>query len=377
MARRPALVKKRVKVARATKSETYLVNSKYMGDEPVASKEFTDLDFMKALNWYSMMCTVDDARTYLKDYLKAKGRSEDIKQLSKVSDTWIPTTVAWVARLELRGFKVPEASLASMQSRLQAALDRFDGVETDTPAEVENRAPKPSVQSRMREKADDLIGEIEALIDCDEEFSLYDWLQANQVPAAYMSMIVAHYAPWLDELIEAHEEPDEQLKEAYRGYTKKQIRDRIAFFSSMMEEVERYGSNTKKTRKPRKPRTVSVEKKLKHFRYQKENNEFKLASVNPEKIIGAQELWTFNTKYKIVTVFRAIDRGGLQIKRSSIIGYDENNSYSKGAGRKAEAVVDKIQKGGKIVLRKLMDELKTDKPLQERINENTIIMRIV
>ena len=133
---------------------------------------------------------------------------------------------------------------------------------------------------------------------------------------------------------------------------------------------------TKKTRAPRKPRPVSVEKKLKSFKYQKEDNTFKIASINPEKVIGAQELWTFNTKYKIVTVFRAIDRGGLQVKGTSIIGYDEKNSASKGCGRKPEEILSKLQNGGKIILRKLMDELKTDKPLQYRINENTILVRV-
>ena len=40
-------------------------------------------------------------------------------------------------------------------------------------------------------------------------------------------------------------------------------------------------------------------------------------------------------------------------------------------------VLDKLQNGGKIVLRKLMDELKTDKPLQARINENTILIKVL
>jgi hypothetical protein len=145
----------------------------------------------------------------------------------------------------------------------------------------------------------------------------------------------------------------------------------------MIDDVQRYGNVTKKVRKPSKPRTISMDKKLKNFKYQKENNDYKIASINPEKIIGAQELWTFNTKYKIVTVFRAIDRGGLQVKGTSIINYDEKTSISKGTGRKPEIVLDKIQNSGKIVLRKLMEELKADKALQARINENTVLMKVV
>jgi hypothetical protein len=228
----------------------------------------------------------------------------------------------------------------------------------------------------MRERQSDIIGDIEELIDSGETFSLYDWLKAKEIPAAYCPAIVAYYSPCLGELIEALEGGDPQLKEAYAHFNKKQLRERIEFFNKLIEDAERYGNVTKKTRAPRKPRAISVEKKLKNFKYQKESNEYKIASINPEKIIGAQELWTFNTKYKLVTVFRALDRGGLQVKGTSIVGYDEATSISKGTGRKPEIVLDKFKNGGKIVLKKMMEELKTNKPLQYRINENTILMKV-
>jgi hypothetical protein len=229
----------------------------------------------------------------------------------------------------------------------------------------------------MRERQSEIIGDIEQMIDTGEQFSLYDWLKGKEIPAAYCAAIIAYYSPWLQELIEASDYDDEQLKEAYQHLSKKQLKERILFMSKLIEDAEKYSNVTKKTRAPRKPRAVSKEKLLKHLKYQKEDNTFKIASINPEKILGAQELWTFNTKYKVVTVFRAIDRGGLQVKRSSIVDFDANNSFSKGCGRKPELVLDKLQNGGKIVLKKLMDEMKTDKPLQERINENTILIKVV
>jgi hypothetical protein len=237
--------------------------------------------------------------------------------------------------------------------------------------------PKVSIQDRMREKAHDLIGEVEALIDTEPDLSLYNWLKTNEVPAMYAPIIAAHYAGWLNELIEAYEGNDEQLKEAYRHLSKKELKERIMFFHRMTEDAEKYAGVAKKMRAPRKPRAQSKEKILKNFKYQKESNDYKIASINPEKILGAQELWTFNTKYKTLSVFRAIDRGGLQVKGTSIINYDEKASFTKGTGRKPEIIIDKVLKGGKIVLKKLMDELKTDKALQYRINENTILLKVV
>jgi hypothetical protein len=179
-------------------------------------------------------------------------------------------------------------------------------------------------------------------------------------------------------LLQAYEGKCEQLKEGYRHLKKAEIKNLVTFYNTLIEDAERYCSNTKKVKKARKPRTISVEKKVKNLKFQKEDATYKLASVSPEKIIGAQELWTFNSKYKTVTVLRAIDRGGLQIKGTSITNFDEVNSITRSLGRKdPNEVVKRILEGGKLVLRKVLDDFKTEKPLAYRINENTILLRII
>jgi hypothetical protein len=87
-------------------------------------------------------------------------------------------------------------------------------------------------------------------------------------------------------------------------YTKKQLKEDIQFLNRIIEEAERYVIGVKQSRAPRKKKIVPVDKKLKTFKYQKEDKDFKISSVDPSKIIGAQEIWTFNTKYKIITVIR-------------------------------------------------------------------------
>jgi hypothetical protein len=375
MARRPSLITKKAKKPRVTRNEQYLVNFKYLGDEPKLSDDYEPSEFAFALSWYANMSSTAEAREFLKDYLLSQNRHKEITIVNKLSDAWIPTTAAWVARIICRGTKVKPEATKFLESKLKESIARV-GHKKEEVAE-ESTANVVSIKERMRERQSEIIGDIEQLIDSGEEFSLYDWLKAKEIPATYCGAIIAYYSPWLQELLEASEGECEQLKEAYAHLTKKQLKERILFMSKLIEDAEKYSNVTKKTRAPRKPRAVSVEKRLKHFRYQKEDNNFKIASINPEKIIGAQELWTFNTKYKVVTVFRALDRGGLQINRSSITGYDEKTSFSKGTGRSPEKSLDFLRNGGKIVLRKMMDGLKTNKPLQVRINENTVLMRVM
>ena len=366
------LTVKRSKVNRVTRSETYLVNRKFLGEEPVFTKLVTNSDLGKALNWYNSMCTTDEAREYMDTYLMNLGRNTELKVLKRVSDTWFPNSAAWAARMISKGYQLPETTKQYIDTKLTEVYARA----SEPPATTEDKS-KVSVQDRMRDKASDLVGEIEALIDSGEKFSLYDWLQKNKVPATYCTTIIAHYAPWLAELLEAYDNKDQQLKEAYRHFNKKQLTERIKFINSIISDAEKYAGVAKKTRAPRKPRAVSIEKKLKSFKYQKESPDYKIASINPEKVIGAQELWTFNTKYKTISVFRALDRAGLQIKGTTLIGYDEKTSMTRGTGRQTESLVKQVMMSGKVALRKLLDEVKTVKVLQDRINENTILLRVV
>ena len=373
MARRPGIVKRKPKAVRSTKSEQYLVNKKHLGDEPLM---VGDIKVTQCLNWYNYMCTTSEARDYIKEYFKNTGKPEKSKNLSKISDTDIPLTAAWLCRMISRGYKPQGTTMMFVSSNLMDMLNKVKEEIVET-----NNIPTLSIQDRMRERTHDILGEIEGLIDDyihkNEEFSLYTWLQSNNIPAAYATSIIAKLSPVLEELLEAYDGEDPQLKEGYRSYKKSEIKRLIDFYNTMCEDASKYANVTKKTRAPRKPRVQSVEKKLKSFKYQKEDNTFKIASVNPEKIIGAQELWTFNTKYKTLSVFRALDRGGLDVKGTSVIKFSEETSFTMRTGRDPEGAIKKVTEGGKILLRKIDQELKNHAALQSRINENTILLRVL
>lgn len=376
MARRPALIKRKAKITRVSRSEAYIVNRKHLGDEPVFTAPLTQIDYINALNWYNYMCTNSEAKEYIVEYLKNLGKVAEAKKFKTIPDSLVPTTVAWICRMLSKGYKLPVDAKEYADTRIKESYKYIQETKE------EDSKPIVSIQDRMKERAHDIIGEIEGMIDDyiheNVEFSLYEWLQANSIPAAYATNIIAKLSPVLDELLEAYEGKCEQLKEGYRHYKKPDLKKLISFYNTLIEDAERYSSNTKKVRTARKPRTVSVEKKIKNLKFQKEDATLKIVSVAPENVIGAMELWTYNTKYKVFTRFVAIDRGGLQIKGTSITNFDEHNSISRSVGRKEPTeFLKRILEGGKIVLRKVLDELKTEKPLAYRINENTILLRVV
>ena len=176
MARRSISVNK-TKNVRVNRTEQYLVNRKYLGDEPVFTTPLSNIDYINALNWYSYMCSTSDAREYLNEYLTLTGRNDYIKKLNSVSDIWIPCTVAWVARMLTKGYKLPNDARDYVEQRIHDIVSNV--VESDTEEDIQ----KITVRDRMNERLHDILGEVEGLIDdCvnDNKFCFYDWLKQHQ-----------------------------------------------------------------------------------------------------------------------------------------------------------------------------------------------------
>lgn len=359
--------KKKNTIKRMTKGASLLIDARYYGAEPEFSGVVSQHDYGRALNWYNYMCDVNDARQYINKFLIDNGLAPRAKQMNSVSDPYIPRTAAWIARMFSRGAQLPETALPFFTRSIKEALS--------TVAEKPVRKQATTVRDRVKEKAIDIIADIEQLIDTNEPFSLFEWLRAHNVAATYSSFIIDHYKPWLAEMVEAYRGKDADLKHAYSHFTKSQLKQRIELIGKIIEDAAIHGEIIKKVRVPRKPRPVSLDKKLQFFKCQREDSTLKIASVAPAKIIGAKELWTYNTRYKIITVFRADDK--LDISRTSVTGYNPENSWSRRAGRNAQLVVEKIISGGKMILKKIDSELSSEVKMTDRIGENTILLRVL
>lgn len=352
------------KTARVSKGVRLLIDQKGYGKEPELTGTPTESELGTALNWYSSMCGAEEAREFLKAYFQFQNRTEDLRLLSKLTDPWIPRTAAWIARLMTLEVDLHDRHIEFCESKISEALAR---VEESVDVERE------PVSDRIREKAGEIIGDIEALIDTYVDFSMYDWLKEREIKAVYVPYILERYVPWYDELLETLVGKDQQLKEAYSYMTKKELRERAEFFRKLITDAERYADNTRKVRAPRAAKPVSIEKQVSRLQFQKEFKAFKIVSVDPSKVIGAKELWTVNTRYKIVSVYRS--ETGLGFRGTSIVNYDEKSSTTWRIGRKIEAAISTILKGTKASLKKFNEG--TEAALAPRINDNTVLLRVI
>lgn len=367
--------KKSVKI-KTTRTEQYLINIKYMGEEPIfpIDKQLTDQEYSSALSWYNYMCSRSDSREYLETYLKNTNRLIDLKNLKSVPDNKFIEHAGWIARMLSRGVPLTKRSYNHMNLKLVEMLKHSTGKEE----KVETKKVI-NIQDRIKEKVSNFIGLFDEEIDkSGYTISMYEMLEKHEIQPTLANRVAEFFKPIADEAQELlKKDCNPQLKEGFNHLTKEQIKQRAAFYRSILDDCDRYAGNVKKQKQQRTPKPMTAEKKLKHFKFMRESKEHKLVSINPEKILGCQELWTFNIKYNTLTRFIALDRGGLDVDRMTITKYNGDTKTYKLTSKKVKDTLETILSGGKRILSKTLAELKEFPVLQERINENVILLKVV
>ena len=165
--------------------------------------------------------------------------------------------------------------------------------------------------------------------------------------------------------------------EAWSCYTKAQLKKLVAFCDQIITDLMKFLEASSQSRKPRKRKKKTPEQLIAKLNYQEAYAPSDLKSEDPKKIIGAQQLWIYNTKTKKLGVYHAEDASGLSIKGSTIINHSESKSITKTL-RKPDEVIPQVIKGGKVYLRNVLSELTTKESLLNgRINTDTILLKIL
>jgi hypothetical protein len=122
-------------------------------------------------------------------------------------------------------------------------------------------------------------------------------------------------------------------------------------------------------------KSPTKEKLVAKLKYSKQDSVLKLVSINPVDIVGAQELWVYNTKTRKLGQYIASNSLGLAVKGTSIENYTDK-SVSKTLRKPDQQLAD-FMKAGKVQLRKYMDTIKaTETMLNGRINADVLLLKV-
>ena len=375
--------------ARSSKGRDH--SPKWDSVETMSDDEFSR-HFRISMDWYRLESSGKDLKPKVITWMAANDYAKDEIALFKKTKDWRCnlTVGALVANL-LKGMPDSRPGFNEGRSTTKYVKDSIAKILEEGKNDVEEEEdttksliPVVTIQDRLRETAGKMSEEIDYALD---EFSknpdafdpkaikVLNLLKAKEAKAAHARIIKGFYTRSYEELQEAQLGECEQLKEAYGHLSKPQLKKLIAFYHEIISACDMLGQEAKVNRKPRAKKAQPKEKIVAKLKYAKTNEQLKLVSINPAEIIGAKELWVYNTKSRKLGKYVANEYLELGVKGTSITGFNENLSVQKTL-RKPEEQLKEFKAAGKVQLRKFLDDIRAvDIKLNGRINEDIILLR--
>ena len=381
-------------------------------------------------SWYYENFKPAELYSFVAEWMiKEEYSKEDVKAVKAAPNSALSITAAIVARMDMMGaprLAKPEAdhwlSLPGTMGELKCSIDflkesvaKYIEAGKDKVAEKEEEEKEkvnvyvPSIQERIRDQAIEqsedidiwLEGWIEDPNSFDPKgFNFKRHFGSKGVTQAHARKLKSFYEDTLADYDDLDRMPTkgqlakmsehdadmwEQLKEGYAHVKKADIKKLRTAISELMVALDFIIDQAKATRKPRKAKPRSADKVISKLKFLKIDEKYKLASINPIDVVGANELWVFNVKTRKLGKYIAssIDpKGlgregtGLSVKGTTIIGFDEKLSVQKTL-RKPDEQLKEFKGAGKVALRKFLEDINTtDTKLNGRSNLDTVLLKV-
>lgn len=350
---------------------------KHVGNEPVLVEGCSEMDLARAFNWYNYVCTSDQAKEFVLTYLKSNKHIKiDLKKINKAK---LPNSVGWMCRILSNGGSLPNDYQKRMEEKLRLAVKSSEPEDGDA---IEDPKGVVSIQDRVREKTSEIIGDLEERLDVffktgKLSFDVVAWMRQKDIKPAISQKIAEYYKPLYAELYDAVQGNDTELKIAYSSWKKAQLKTYLEIVRSFIAAAEGRVAITRATRKPRKKKEKPASAIISKIKYKEEDKEYNIKSVKPTDIVGCQQLWVFNTKYRTLAVYNAMGPSGLSMKGTTLTGFDEKTSIVKKL-RKPKEQLAALSSAGKVNLRKFMDNIKCrPKEATGRINIESVLVKVI
>ncbi len=384
------VISKSSKVTTKTPKDT---SPRWDGCENWTADQFM-ANFRRAMEFYRMEHSGRELKPAIVKWMQNNEYSkEEIAKFKKTKDTRCTITMGGLASCLNKGMPAQRAdfnngkdnSIWLKENIAKVVAEGADDIE-EVEGEVTSAAPAVNIQSRLKESSLLMTEEIENAIENFHEdadnfdpkaFKVINLLKAKEAKAAHARIIKNFYDKQLAEIVEATSSgADDQLKEAYGHRNKNQWKKLIAFLTEVSNACTMLMEESKVNRKPRAKKAQPKDKIVAKLKFMKTFEELKLVSINPTDIIGAKELWVYNTKTRKLGKYVAAPYQELNVKGTTIINFSETESVCKTI-RKPEDKLKEFKSAGKVALRKFLDDINaTDTKLNGRINEEVILLKV-
>ena len=375
------------------------VEAGFTGDEPSwhnwegmnPSRFFSE--YHRSFRFYNYYCNAKDLIPDILKWMNSNGYSKNDQKV--IRDSNISIVVGSICRCFNFGLPteehLPESYLEDqgfvfkpldfVKSEIAKVVSAYKSQKSVAKVEEVKRV-SPLVHLENKVNAT-ILTDLEGLLDQtienadvkDISFDLYRKMREYELPSKSKTFVWNWLTKHYNELRAAYDKTDEDLVEGYSHLTRPQINQRIRLFEKLYKDLDMFSNSQKSKKTPRKKKTPSVDKQLAKLQYQKENVDYKIQSVSPSKVVGANRVLTFNTKTRLFTEYVSSSGDGFAIKGTTLQNVDENSSRSTKL-RKPEEFLPIVLKGSDSKYKKAFDALTTKVTVpKNRINGDTILLR--
>lgn len=351
------------------------------GGAPVVTQDNYRVELMIAMCYYNANMENKERVKTVMNFLK-KNNKPYYDVLSDAPDYEF-LTLGSLLTIKNKGEYLSPEDDSRIQSKLDFLFEKYKAKQLAIPVEdTTPKAPVISVEQRVIEAARKQSEEIDYAIDAffknkKSDFSTKTFLSSNGISGAVAKRIGEYYKSTLSEIEEAIIGKDEQLVEAYSFLSKAELKRFRDMISGIIEDCTNASLASKANRAPRVKKAKPAAIQVQNLKYLFEFPELGLKSVHATKIVGAQQLWVYNTKNKKLGVYYASGSSGFSVKGSTLLGWDPETSSQNGL-RKPADVLPKVLESGKTTLNKLLSSLTTiNTKMNGRINADTILVRVL
>ena len=351
--------------ARRAKKYKNIAKAAWVNNEPAFNPIDYTASLIRNLNFYNFEVESKEKMEWTLQYWKQQGKKH-ITELRTVSPGYFSQTGA-IVRLIERGVALEDRHVSFLENKYSELLElakkeiaEKEALEKDKPVQ----AKKMSVQDHLRAQAKSLANDIDEMLDVvvttgKAPEDIARWIKGRHLPAA----IVKNLHNYFKFGAESVQDPEPYNPKTYRALKK--------FYTELMEALAVVKAS--RVQKPRVKKQKPAGELIKNFKFTKEAEG--LTGESAVKIVGAKEVYLFNTERRKLTQIVAMDGLLLSVKGTTIVNMDAEKSFSKTV-RKPEILKD-MAKLGLRAIRNLFKEIKAvARPANGRSNEKTIIMAV-
>lgn len=269
-------------------------------DEPTVEPKNYVSSMLRYLNWHNVNSDPSVIRKWIIAYLNENKRKKEAVILNRATDAEL-RQVSLLARLKMREDYISTSDDAKIESIIAALVSKYD---IRQPGKVVKEfvsvSPMEKAKAAISKHLGILEGKIDEYLTTGEVLNIKNYIADNALSPMAIKAIANHFAPLRDELTDALNGADEQLKEGYSHLRRVQLKRFIAFINQIVVDCDAQAPK-KKERKVRAKKVKPAAAIVSSLRYQKDDIDLGIVSVKPEALVGAKECVLYDTEKRLLT----------------------------------------------------------------------------